>query len=145
MSQKYRFNKDRDPLLADAKNLVKRLLQPEPKKRPSLDGVLAHVWFVLDTSHEGNNFVSNSFRGSFTTKNVYTEVATELKDTKIEKNSTVVDKTSEHPVNKTDKRSTEDIMKTDVSLSDDAFSNIRTGEPSTKVDDKNETGPLIGN
>lgn len=56
MSQKYRFNKDRDPLLANAKNLIKELLQPEPKKRPSIDAVLEHKWFQTDTSPEGKIF-----------------------------------------------------------------------------------------
>lgn len=144
MSQKYRFNKDRDPLLVDVKNLIKRLLQPEPKKRPSIDGVLAHVWFFRDTSPEGNNFVFESFLSSVMTKNWCTEVNRELKDRKIDKNSTIVDKTNEHHVNATVKRSTEDIMKTDVSLSDDALSNIRTDEPNTKVEDENATAPLIG-
>lgn len=43
MSRKYRF-KDRDPLMADARNLIKQLLQPEPKRRPSVDAVLEHKW-----------------------------------------------------------------------------------------------------
>lgn len=45
MSQKYRF-KDRDPSMADVKNLIKQLLQPEPKKRPSVDVVQNHKWLV---------------------------------------------------------------------------------------------------
>lgn len=52
MGQKYRF-KDRDLTLAEVKGLIKRLLQPEPKKRPSIDDVLAHNWFVVNTSLEG--------------------------------------------------------------------------------------------
>ncbi len=54
MSQKYRFN-DRDPLMEEMKNLIKRLLQPDPKKRPSVDIVIADHWFVIETSHEGKN------------------------------------------------------------------------------------------
>lgn len=48
MGQKYRF-KDNDASLADVKNLVKRLLQPDPKKRPNADAVLEHNWFTVKT------------------------------------------------------------------------------------------------
>lgn len=49
MSQKYRFH-DHNPLLADVKNLIKQLLQPDPKKRPFVDLVLQHKWLIDNTS-----------------------------------------------------------------------------------------------
>lgn len=52
MSQKYRFN-DRGPTVNDLKNLIKRLLQPEPKRRPSVDDVLSDNFFAVDFSPEG--------------------------------------------------------------------------------------------
>lgn len=52
MGQKYQFI-HRDPSYAEVRSLIKRLLQPEPKKRPSIDVVLAHNWLVEDISPEG--------------------------------------------------------------------------------------------
>lgn len=60
MSQKYRF-RDQDPSLAQVKNLIKRLLQPEPKKRPSIDTVLQHEWFTTDIPSQGKFNVISIF------------------------------------------------------------------------------------
>ncbi|XP_037039863.1 testis-specific serine/threonine-protein kinase 3-like isoform X2 [Bradysia coprophila] len=67
MSQKYRFNERVNS--DEVKRLIKRLLQPNPKERPSIDTVLADHWFETDTSTEGlssMNLEDNSTEGDAT-------------------------------------------------------------------------------
>lgn len=63
MSQRYRFD-NRDPMLDEAKCLIKRLLLPDPKKRPSVDALLADSWFAMDASPEGEFFLVSFYEDS---------------------------------------------------------------------------------
>lgn len=52
MSQKYRFNERVDS--EEVKRLIKKLLQPNPQERPSVDTVLEDHWFEMDSLTDGN-------------------------------------------------------------------------------------------
>lgn len=133
MGQKYQF-KHRDPSYADVKSLIKRLLQPEPKNRPSIDVVLAHNWLVKDTSPEGK-FIYFFMRVS-TDRCVM--LNTELKDINRINDSPDVNKMSEQKI------SWEDIMKTDDNISEDIMKNENEAsglnEEETSVTNENDSG-----
>lgn len=115
MNQKYRFH-DPDPLLDDVKNLIKRLLQPEPKKRPSIDAIHQHDWLTGDTPTQGKF----DFNRKCLDTNTSIEVKTEVNNIETE-NSEKIFKSNEHEMKHTKNIDTsfEDILKTDDSTSDD--------------------------